>query len=91
MPSSFACRGSRATIARLLALTPPSTPNSTAPSAGQMTSPARLPTSKTRSCKPKCRGMRASLGRMMAAYPDAAIIASKSTPPTASAVTILLR
>jgi hypothetical protein len=35
--------------------------------------------------------MRASPGRMMAAYPDAATITAKSTPPTVSAATTLLR
>ena len=57
--------------ARLLALTPPSTPNASAPSAGQTISPARLDMRKTCSWEPKCRGMRASLRRMMAAYPEA--------------------
>jgi hypothetical protein len=39
--------------ARLLALTPPSTPNASTPSAGQMTSPARLDMRKTCSWEPK--------------------------------------
>jgi hypothetical protein len=37
------------------------------------------------------QGMRASAGRMIAAYADAAIISAKSPPPTASAATTLLR
>jgi hypothetical protein len=35
--------------------------------------------------------MRAEAGKMTAAYPDAAIIIARRTPPTASAATILLR
>jgi hypothetical protein len=76
--------------ARLLALTPPRTPYATAPAAGQMISPARLDTRTKRSWDPKCSRIRAPAGRMVAAYPDAAIIAARSTPPRASAVTTLL-
>ncbi len=39
--------------ARLLVLTPPRTAYHSAPAAGQMTSPARLPTQKQRSAEPK--------------------------------------
>jgi hypothetical protein len=76
--------------ARALALTPPKTPYATAPAAGQMTRPARLETRTKRSWDPKCSRMRASAGRVIAAYPDAAIINARSTPPRASAVTTLL-
>ena len=39
--------------ARVLALTPPRITPHSAPPAGQMTSPARLPTQKQRSAEPK--------------------------------------
>jgi hypothetical protein len=39
--------------ARLLATIPPSPPNSTAPTTGQMTSPARLETKKQCSAEPQ--------------------------------------
>ena len=77
--------------ARLLALTPPTTPYRTAPAAGQATSPARLETSTACWWEPRCRGIRADAGKMIAAYPDAAIISARSTPPTVSAATTLLR
>ena len=67
---------------------PPSTANSTAPSAGQMISPARLDTKKQCSTEPQWTAIRASGGSLTAPRADAAIIASISTPPTASDATI---
>jgi hypothetical protein len=67
---------------------PPSTANSTAPSAGQMISPARLDTKKQCSTEPQWTGIRASGASLTAPRVDAAISASISTPPTASDATI---
>ncbi len=63
---------------------PPRTANSTATVAGQMISPARLDTKKQCSTDPQWTGIRASGASLTAPRADAAIIASSSTPPTAS-------